>query len=310
MFAFMGSKAFLSGLALFMAAFFWGVSFIFQRQAMAFMSPLAYLGIRFTLGALPLLPFAIGKLRRERRASARPGPFLRRNLLYSLGAGAVVFAGGVLQQYGILWTTVAKTGFITSLYVVLVPVLLLAAGRRILAGEILGAVLAAAGLFLLSFTDSLTLSPGDALVLIGAFVWAGQVIYLAWASPRMDPFVLGAGQALVCGLLGLAGMAVLGQIPDAADLVAAWPVLLGGSLVSVTLGFTLQVIGQRGASPSAAAIILQLEAVFAALGGWLFLDEGMTARMMLGAAVMLAGVLVSQLWTALSPAGDGARAEA
>lgn len=296
----LANKALVAETALFLAAFFWGFSFIFQREAMNYMSPFAFMGIRFTFGALFLLPFAVKRLRRQMLAAPEPRKTLRNNFLGSLLAGVLVFAGSAFQQYGIIWTTVAKTGFITSLYVVLVPMLLLFFGRKITFGEGAGALLALLGLFLLSFSESLSLSFGDSLVLIGAFLWAAHVICLGWISPRMDSFVLGTGQALLCGLLSLAVMAARGETPPMDKIVPAIPLLIGGGLFSVTLGFTLQIFGQRNASPAAAAIILQFEAVFAAFFGWLLLNEGMTGRMIAGAVVMFVGILISQLWPVMA----------
>ncbi len=289
-------KAFWAGFALFMAAFFWGVSFLFQRKAMDYMTPMAYIGLRFTLGALLLLPFAGARLRRALLEAERPREIVRRNLRWCLAAGAIMCVGSAFQQYGLLWTTVAKAGFITSLYVVLVPFLMFLFGRKIATGETVGAVLAVAGLFLLSVTDSFSLSAGDVLVLIGAVAWAAHVIYIGKVSPRMDSFVLGTGQALVCGLIGLAYLLLRGEMPSGAALAEAWPLVVCGGLSSVTLGFTLQIVGQKDANPAAAVIIMQLEAVFAALAAWVYLDEGMSLRMLVGAGIILAGVLVSQLW--------------
>lgn len=294
--SFLKNKAILAGTALFLAAFLWGLSFIFQRDAMNHMTPFAYIGLRFFFGALPLIPFAIKRLRTRIVLSPEPGKTLRNNLLGGCLAGTIVFAASTLQQYGLIWTTVAKAGFITSLYVVLVPLILLFFGRKVQIGECIGAVLALVGLFLLSITDSFTLALGDSLVLVGALVWASHVICLGWISPLMDPFVLGTGQSLVCGVLGLILIAVRHEVPSLDAIQAAFPTLLGGSFLAVTLGFTLQIFGQKNASPSAAAIILQLEAVFAAFFGWIILGESMTSQMLLGAAIMFAGVLITQLW--------------
>ncbi len=115
-------------------------------------------------------------------------------------------------------------------------------------------------------------------------------------SPRMDSFVLGTGQSLVCGLIGMAYLLLRSEMPSMAALAEAWPLVLCGGLFSVTFGFTLQIIGQKDANPAAAVIIMQLEAVFAAVAAWVYLGEGMTPRMLIGAGVILAGVLVSQLW--------------
>lgn len=296
-----GKNTLRADLILLLAAIFWGTTFIFQRQAMERMTPLAYTGIRFSLGALALLPLALPRALRLWRMSDEPGRLLAGWLKGCLLAGTFLFVGIAFQQYGLLWTTAGKAGFITSLYVVIVPLLLLVAGRGILFGELVGAALAVIGLYFLSFTDSFALSRGDFLVVIGAFVWAGHVLCIGWLSPRMDSLVLGAGQAAVCACLGLVAMALLGETPSFSALAGSWLDILWGGIFSVALGFTLQVMGQRDATPAAAAIILQMEAVVAAIAGWLVLGEDMTGRMMFGAAVMLAGFLLSQLWPILRP---------
>lgn len=285
-----------SNLALCLTALFWGTTFIFQREAMEYMSPMAYSGVRFLLGGLVLLPFAWHRAGALFREPAQAPSSLRFHLLGCLLAGGIVFVGIALQQYGLIWTTAGKAGFITSLYVVLVPFMMLLLGHKILTGEVVGAVLAVIGLYLMSFTETMTLAPGDGLVLIGAFAWAAQVISIGYLSPKMDWLFLGTGQALACGLLSLAAAAVLGELPTGAQLADAWLCILWGGLLSVTFGFTLQVVGQKHASPAVSAIILQMEAVIAAIAGWLFLDEVMTGRMIVGAAIMLAGVLLVQLW--------------
>ncbi|MCC8179530.1 MAG: DMT family transporter [Planctomycetes bacterium] len=287
-------------LALLMAAIFWGTTFIVQREAMDFMSPLAYTGLRFTLGALALLPLALYRARVVFRHAYKPVETVKTSLTGCLVAGSVLFVGISLQQYGLVWTTAGKAGFITSLYVVLVPLIMMGMGRKILLGEGIGAFLAVLGLYLLSFTDDMTLAPGDGLVLAGAVVWAAHVLCVGWFSPKMDSIILGAGQGLVCGILALFGAAILGQIPSWHTLSQSWLTVLWGGIFSVTLGFTLQVIGQKNANPAAAAIILQMEAVIAAIAGWLVLEEKMTGRMLAGAIVMLAGMLVSQLWPLLT----------
>ncbi len=299
-----GNKKLQADLILLLAAFLWGTTFIFQRQAMDNLSPFAYTGVRFLLATLVLLPLAFFRVRRARRENG-----LRKVaglwVCGCLGAGLFLFVGMTFQQYGLVWTTAGKAGFITSLYVVIVPLLLLVAGRGIQFGEIVGAILAAVGLYLLSFTDSFSLSRGDFLVLVGAFVWAGHVLFIGWVSPKVDPVVIGTGQALVCGVLGLCGAAVLGELPTLAAIQASWLDIVWGGVLSVAVGFTLQVAGQRHAGPAAAAIILQMEAVIAALTGWVVLGESMTTKMICGAVVMLTGFLLSQLWPILMKGRKG-----
>ena len=286
-----------------LAAFFWGTTFIVQRQAMDSLSPLAYGGLRFTLGALALMPLAVPRALKAWRTSQDVDKLWRMWLSGALIAGLCIFVGVTLQQYGLTFvgTTAGKAGFITSLYVVIVPVILRFMGQKIVMGEAIGAVLALVGLYLLSFTGGpLGLSRGDALVLVSTFVWAGHVLSVGWFAPRMDPVILGTGQALVCGVVSLAAAVILGQWPSWADLASAWFDVLWGGLFSVTLGFTFQVIGQKDAKPAPAAIILQMESVVAVIFGWLILNEAMSGRMLTGAAIMLSGMLISQLWPILA----------
>ncbi len=290
------SKTCKANIALSLAAFFWGTTFLFQKGAMEHLSPLAYGGARFTIGALALMFLALPRARKLLADGRERGPLVRWWLKASLVSGLFIFAGSAMQQYGLLWTTAGKAGFITSLYVVFVPLLLRLSGQKIMLGEAVGALLAVVGLYLLSFTGILTLAPGDGLVLIGAVLWAGHVLAISWLSPRTDSLVLGTGQALVCGLMGLGCAALMGEWPSWADLYAARLDLLWGGILSVSLGFTLQVVGQKNAQPAPAAIIMQMEAVVAAVTGCLFLHEIMTGRMLWGAIIMFCGMLISQLW--------------
>jgi drug/metabolite transporter (DMT)-like permease len=180
---------------------------------------------------------------------------------------------------------------------VLVPIIGIALGHRTHAGTWLGCVVAAAGLYLLSVTDQLTISLGDLLVLIGAFFWAAHVHIIGWFSPRQDPLKIALLQYATCSVLSL--LVSAGTEPNAAAryVAAAIPILYGGVL-SVGVAYTLQVVSQRRAKPAHAAIILSLEAVFAAIGGWIILDENLTGRAMTGCVLMFCGMLVSQLWVA------------
>lgn len=290
-----------ANLALFAAAVFWGCGFIFSRDAMNYMSPLAYSGLRFFLGCIPLVIMAIPRMRRQLAEAEDRRALTRVWKIGILWAGALIFLGTFFQQYGMVWTSAGKAGFITSLYVVIVPFLMLVAGTRISLGQGLGALLAVAGLYLLSSTESLSLGRGDGWVIIGAFLWAGHVLCVGYFSPKMDSIVLGAGQAAVCAVIALTATFAFGEFPSLEMLRAAW---IDG-IFSVTVGFTLQVLGQKKANPAAAALILQLEAVVAAIAGWLILKEYMTGRMILGAVVMTAGVVLCQLWPILFPGKKG-----
>ncbi len=286
-----------SDLLLLLTATIWGFAFVAQRLGMAHVGPFTFNGVRFALGALALLPL----IARNRAGGWRPALPLRRVLLGGGVVGAVLFGGASLQQVGLVYTTAGNAGFITGLYVVIVPLLGLLWHQRVGAGTWIGALMAAAGLYLLSITEGFTMAYGDLLELAGALVWAGHVLLIGWLSPRMDPVELACGQFAVCGLLSLAVALMLEPISFSGITAAALPILYGG-LFSVGIAYTLQVVAQRHARPAHAAILLSLEAVFAALGGWLILDETLTPRALCGCALMLAGMLLSQLWEMLGVA--------
>jgi drug/metabolite transporter (DMT)-like permease len=199
-----------------------------------------------------------------------------------------------LQQAGLVSTTAGKAGFITGLYVVLVPLAGLFWGQR--AGWLrwAGVLLAAGGLYLLSVTRQFTIESGDLLVLGSALFWTGHVLLLGWLSPRTDAVALAFVQNTVCAALSGAILPFAERPSLAAIRAAAAPILYGG-LLSVGVGFTLQILGQRRAPPAHAALLLSMEAVFAALGGWWILGERLGARGLAGCALMFAGMLCAQL---------------
>jgi drug/metabolite transporter (DMT)-like permease len=282
-------------LLLLLVALIWGFGFVAQRAGMDHLGPYAYNGIRFLLGSLCLLPLALGRtfvpmVRKEKRI-----PVIKAGLL----AGVVLFIAATLQQVGLQFTTAGKAGFITGLYVVLVPILGLFFQQRTNAGTWIGAAAAAMGLYLLSVTETMRIEPGDLLELLGAVFWAGHVLMLAWLSPRTAPVRLALVQFLVCGILSLLTAMVLETLTLKAIVEAAVPLFYGG-ICSVGAGYTLQVVVQRKAHPSHAAILLSLESPFAALGGWLLLGEILSGRALTGCGLMLAGMLLSQLWPMLA----------
>ncbi len=285
-----------SDILLLLTAVIWGFAFVAQRVGMDFVGPFTFNGVRFALGSLVLLPFiaAAGPKRslsgdlsrtKKRTGSILPGAI----------AGVVLFFGSSLQQMGLVYTTAGNAGFITGLYVVMVPMLGLIWRHRPGTGTWVGTILAAWGLYLLSVTESLHIAPGDLLVLMSAVMWAVHVLIIGWMSPRLDPLVLACSQFAVCSLLSLVTAFATEAITADGLTGALIPILYGGVL-SVGLAYTLQVVAQRDAPPAHAAVILSLEGAFAALGGRLLLAEQLTARGYAGCALMLAGMLLSQLW--------------
>jgi len=285
-----------SDILLLITAAIWGFAFVAQRVGMEHIGPYLFNGIRFALGSLSLLPliyFGMG----NGRSNGPPLPALdkKTKVLGSFLAGLVLFGGASLQQIGIVYTTAGKAGFITGLYVILVPIIGLKLGRKASTGTWIGAVLAVTGLYLLSVTEQFTIGKGDFLVLLSAFMWAAHVLWISWLSPRMNPLVLASSQFALCSLLSLMAAYAMEPIFISSILDAAVPILYGG-LGSVGIAYTLQVVAQRDAHPAHASILLSMEGAFAVLGGWLMLNEVLSFRGLIGCALMLSGMLLSQLW--------------
>jgi len=282
---------------LLLTAVIWGVAFVAQRAGMEHVGPFTYNAVRFALGSLALLPLiafrgrAAGRRPHLHTASAgRPVGVIRAGLI----AGAILVFGASLQQVGLVYTTAGKAGFVTGLYVVLVPLSGLLWRQKTGWSAWIGAVLCVAGLFLLSVTSAFTVERGDLIVLAGSFFWAAHVQVVGWLSPRTDPVKLACVQFAVCSLASAVVALVFEQPHTASIMAAAVPILYGG-LLSVGVAYTLQVVAQQHAPPSHAAILLSLESVFAALGGAVILGERLGARGTVGCALMFAGMMFSQV---------------
>ena len=277
-------------------AIIWGFAFVAQRVGMDYVGPFTFNGIRFAVGSLSLLPLLL--MSREQPAATKnilPPPGLKTIFLGGSALGLALFSGASLQQVGLVYTTAGKAGFITGLYVIIVPILGLFWRQQPSLGTWIGAILAAIGLYFLSVTEQFTIELGDLLVLIGAFFWAAHVLIISWLSPRINPIKLAFSQYVACSILSLITATIVEVITFNSIIAAAIPILYGG-LLSVGVAYTLQVVAQRNAHPAHAAILLSLEAVFAAIGGWLILGEIISVRGLVGCGLMLAGMLLSQLW--------------
>ena len=280
----------LANSLLLITAAIWGLGFVAQVLGMNYLSPFAFIGARFLLGAASLMPLVVFFYYRN----WLPQSSLRTVLIGSLVLGVILFAAGSLQQVGIVYSNASNAGFITGLYMVLVPLIGLAFRHRPGLNAWLGTVLALVGLFLLSVKADFSMGYGDTLLLIGAVGWALHILAIDHFASRAAPLLLALGQFIVCGVLAV-GVSVVWETTTWDQMRAATNVLIYAGVITVGVAYTLQVIAQERADPTHAAIILSLEAVFGAIGGYLFLQEQLTSRELWGCTLMLAGMLVSQV---------------
>jgi len=283
------NKTLLSTLCLFLTSIIWGFAFVAQIQGVEHMGSLTYGGVRFAMGALALLPVSLlleGRPSREE---------LKLTLKYGGLTGLVLFAASTLQQFGIELTgSAGKSGFITGFYIVLTPLFSVFLGKRPGKLTALGAVSAFAGLYFLSVPEGFgRVTLGDGLLVACAVIWTLHIMVVDAFAPRVKPIRFSITQFAVCSALSLIAMALFEQ-PTLSGIRAGTVPLLYGGLLSVGVAYTLQIVGQRHVEPSKAAIIFSLESLFAALAGFLLLQERLGWKGTLGGALMFLGILLSQ----------------
>ncbi len=269
----------------------WGFAFVAQRAGMEFIGPFTFNGIRFLLGSASLLPLILWQKYKQKSQAKKSGNIVVGSLL----AGTVLFIGASLQQAGMVYTEAGKAGFITGFYVILVPLIGVFIGQHITKLLWTGAVIALAGLYLLTINGPFTLQKGDILILVSALFWAVHVQLINKLVDTHAALPLSAMQFAVCGILSLATAGMFEKITLESIFQAAIPLLYGG-LLSVGIAYTLQVVAQQHVHPAYASIILSFETVFAVVGGFLILHEMMSLRNLAGCLLMLAGIVIVQVW--------------
>jgi len=256
------------------------------------MNTFLFNGLRFLLGAAVLFPLAAHFTRRREYSKS----LNLQALGYILLAGVLLFLGASLQNLGLRSTTAANAGFITGMYVVLVPFLLALIWRQWPGYVVWLAVgLAATGLFLLSTSGSLRLAPGDRLEFGGAILWACHVILIGFLAQRVEALPIAIGQNLVCGLLSLLTLFLTAGENLWSGFSSSWWTIVYTGILSVGVGYTLQIVGQKVAPPTDAAIIMCMEAVFAAIFGWILLAEYLSGVQIFGCLLMVVAMVLAQV---------------
>ena len=294
------SKKMKSNILLLLTAFIWGSAFVAQKSGMDYIEPFTYNGIRTFIGGLVLIPviiFFTKKNNRQNGTEEKVFDFEKDKIAIIGGicCGLALFVASSLQQFGVSYTTAGKAGFITTLYVVFAPILSLLLRKKVRPIMWVCAALGAVGLYLLCMTDaSFSLQFGDMLVLLCAVAFAVHILVIDHFSPKADGVKISCVQFLVSGVLGIICMFIF-ETPDLGNILACWLPILYAGVLSCGVAYTLQVVAQADADPTAASLILCLESVFAVISGAILLHESMSPRELMGCAVIFAAVIISNL---------------
>lgn len=293
----LNNKRLGANILLLLTAAIWGLGFVAQRVGSQSIGAFTFNGIRFALGSISLIPLLIYFNKREKITSDDESTVeapSKKTILPGVLVGVALYAGATLQQIGLIYTTAGKAGFITGLYMVIVPVIGIFLGHRIGKNSWIGVGLAVVGLYLLSINENFSISYGDLLELIGSVFWAIHILTIDYFSNKIEPLKLSCIQFATCSLLSLITALIFEHITTSSILGALIPLLYSG-LLSVGVAYTLQVVAQKNAKPSHTAIILSMESVFGAIGGALILGETMSSRGYIGCILILGGILASQI---------------
>lgn len=293
----LNNKRLGANILLLLTAAIWGLGFVAQRVGSQSIGAFTFNGIRFALGSISLIPLLIYFNKRKKITSDDENTVevsSKKTILPGVLVGIALYAGATLQQIGLIYTTAGKAGFITGLYMVIVPIIGIFLGHKIGKNSWIGVGLAVVGLYLLSINENFSISYGDLLELIGSVFWAIHILTIDYFSNRIEPLKLSCIQFATCSLLSLITALIFEQITISSILDALIPLLYSG-LLSVGVAYTLQVVAQKNAKPSHTAIILSMESVFGAIGGALILGETMSNRGYIGCILILGGILLSQI---------------
>jgi Permeases of the drug/metabolite transporter (DMT) superfamily len=290
----MDNKRFGANMLLLLTAAIWGLAFVAQRVGSQYVGAFTFNGIRFALGSISLMPLIIYFNKGRNNNINTPHISFKRSFFYGVLAGTALYAGSSLQQVGIIYTTAGKASFITGLYIVFVPVIGIFLKHKIEKSSWIGVAFAVVGLYLLSVNENFSIGYGDLLEVIGAIFWAIHILVIDYFSSQMDALKLSCIQFATCSILSLITAFLFEKITLSGISQSLIPILYGG-LLSVGVAYTLQVVAQKSAKPSHAALILSLESVFGAIGGAIILREGMNSRGYIGCILIFGGILLSQV---------------
>ncbi len=281
---------------LFMAALIWGFAFAFQSQGMDHMGPLTFNGVRFLIGAVVLVPviFLFKKPGEKKKVTKKD---IKVTVLGGIVCGLCLFVASSLQQFGIQYTSVGKAGFLTTLYIILVPIIGIFFKRKVSVFVWLGAILSVIGMYLLCVSETMSINKGDIFAFCCAIVFAFHILSVDYFAPKTNGVVLSCLQFLTSGICAMI-CAFIFERPTMTEIVNGIVPLLYVGVMSSGVAYTLQILGQKNADPTIASLIMSLESAVSVLGGWLILHQKLTVKELIGCLLMFIAVIGVQLFDA------------
>ena len=288
------SKRMFGNLALLVTAMIWGSAFVAQSVGMDYVGPFTFQSARSLLGALVLLPVIFLMDRRGNDRKPVTPPQRKKLILCGIICGTLLFIACSLQQIGLQYTTAGKSGFLTSLYIILVPLFGLILGKKVSPWIWISILLAAVGLYLLCGGGSFSLGKGELLTLGCAVVFSFHILLIDRISQELDDVRLSCLQFFVCAILSMIFM-VFTEKPTLSSLLPCWLPICYTGILSSGVGYTMQIVGQAATDPTTASLLMSLESVFSVVFGWLLLHQSLTGKELLGCLLVFGGVILAQL---------------
>lgn len=288
----MKNKRFYGNLMLILTALIWGSSFVAQSVGMDYIGPFTFNAIRCIIGGIVLIPIILimGKVKKESKNKNNNKQLILGGIL----CGIALFTGSTLQQFGISFTSVGKAGFITALYIVLVPILGIFFKKKVSLKIWLSVLISMIGLYLLCITENFSIGKGDLLVLFCAFFFAIHILLIDYFSPKVNGVKMSCIQFFVAGIISVLPMAFF-ENPTINSILSAWAPILYAGVLSCGVAYTLQIVAQKNTDPTVASLLLSLESVFAVISGWFILSESLSFKELTGCALVFIAIILAQL---------------
>ena len=289
----MNMKNLKGNLMLLLTAFIWGIAFVAQSVGMDYVGPYTFNAVRFLLGGIVLIPciFILNKLNKNEDEEKNDNKKL---IIGGIVCGFFLFAASTFQQLGIMYTSVGKAGFITALYIILVPIIGIPLKRKASGIIWISAVIAVIGMYLLCVNEGFSISFGDVLVLICALLFSGHILAVDYFSPYVNGVKLSCIQFFTCGILSGILMFIFEE-PTIEGIVGARIPILFSGIMSCGVAYTLQILGQQNTNPFIASFLMSLESVFAVLAGWVLLGQALSVKETIGCILMFTAIIMAQV---------------